>query len=124
MDIIINNYFSLGEAFDGECQTADLYNCEARFWISPAGELFEYDDLGAWKWEEKEPSFGFNFGYVKKPTGEHIKLRPKRFTDTIAVFPAHWNGSSDDWPQARLYIKDGKIESYTITTLGARQCQA
>ena len=119
-DTIFNNYFRLGPEFDGELQSKDLHNCMDNFWISPAGELYVYDESEAWKWIENDepPTDRLHFGYIKTSTGQHIKLRPKRFCDYITVYPANWNGSYNEWPEATLHIKDGKVESFTKHTKG------
>ena len=122
-DTVHNNFVELGEDFGGPLQTKDLYNVMATFWISPAGELYEYDDTECWTYEQNETvekiPFGFNFVWSKKPTGKHIRLKPMRFSDYITVYPDKpFDGSWQDAPVARLHIRDGKIESYKLTTRG------
>lgn len=119
-DTVHNNFVELGENFSGPLQTKDLYNVMATFWISPAGELYEYDDTECWTYEQEETQkFGFNFTWTKKATGKHIRLKPMRFSDYITVYPDKpYDGSWRDAPVARLHIRDGKIESYKITTQG------
>ena len=122
-DTVYNNFVELGEDFSGPLQTKDLYGVMATFWISPAGELFEYDEEGCWDYEQKEDKdeqpFGFNYVWSKKPTGRHIKLKPMSFSNYIVVYPNKpFYGSWEDSPVARLHIRDGKIESYKVTTQG------
>ena len=37
MSVVLNNYFKLGEQFDGDLKTRDL---KGAYWISPKGEFF------------------------------------------------------------------------------------
>ena len=123
-DTIHNNYFKLGEEFDGELQTKDIHNSMDTFWLSPAGELFQYDDMGCWYYEEVDPHLRLGwFARTRKPTGEHIKLKPKRFSDYITVYPSNWDGSYHEWPEATLHIKDGKVESFTTHKKGEPRCR-
>ena len=124
-DTLYNNFVELGEDFAGPLQTKDLYNVMCTFWISPAGELFEYDDSGCWTYEQEETErFGFTFAWTKKPTGKHIRLKPVRLSDYITVYPDKpLHGSWKDTPVARLHICDGKIESYKLTTQGDNSWQ-
>ncbi|MEL0190583.1 MAG: hypothetical protein VW878_07140 [Candidatus Poseidoniales archaeon] len=120
-DTVHNNYAPLGDQFAGPLYTRDLYEANSTFWISPAGEFFVYDDLACWKYEENwdEHSFGFNYQVAKTPTGKHIKLKPMKFSNYISLYTHRsWGGRSQDQPVARLNIRDGKIDSYKITTRG------
>ena len=118
-DTVHNNFVKLGGDFAGPLRTRDLFNNESTFWISPAGEFFQYDDLATWRWVEKrEGFFGFNAAIAKESTGKNIKLKPMRFSDCIAVFTARWDGSLDSTPEAWLHICDGKIDRFRITTRG------
>ena len=118
MDTIHNNFVKLGEDFNIPLSTKDLFNNETSYWISPNGELFTYDDLACWKYEEEDHHLRSGFVWTRNPTGENIRLRALKFSDDIIVYPAQWGGSYESTPEAWLHICDGKIESYHITTRG------
>ena len=114
-DTVHNSFVELGEDFLGPLQTKDLYNVMAHFWISPAGEIFEIDLLDVFKWV---PDPDHRFG-KREMTGNHGHVRAKRFSDYITVYPdRNITGSWKDEPVARLHIRNGRIESYTVTTQG------
>ena len=115
MDTIINNYYELGPQFDGELKTRNLHDNEDYFWISPNGEFFEFYTLDSFKYEG-EP-------LTKLPTGKHIKLKPKVFSDDILVSPAQYHGTSEAGVTARLHIVDGKIQDFIVFKKGERLCQ-
>ena len=58
----------------------------------------------------------------REPTGNHGHVRAKRFSDYITVYPDRSiTGSWNDEPVARLHIRNGRIESFTVTTQGDLQ---
>ena len=120
MDVVYNNYFSLGPDFDGELRTRSLHDCGDIFWISPAGEIYNYDDYECWEYKRDGPA-----RWAKLSTGKNVRLRAKHFSGYITVFPAQWDGGSyPAQPEARLNIVDGKVKDFLVYKRGARLCQA
>ena len=102
MSIVLNNYFKLGEQFDGDLVTQDL---KGAFWISPNGELFHLAVDGSVE--------------VSYPSSL-LKLKPcKELNEMVTVSP-----SSDKTVNCRLHIVNGKVRDFIVYKKGARLCQA
>ena len=102
MSVILNNYFKLGEQFDGDLTTKDL---RGAYWISPKGEVFHIAVDGTI--EIGRPSSIF-------------KLKPcKELNECVTVSP-----SSDPTVNCRLTIVNGKVRDHIVYKKGARLCQA
>ena len=102
MSVVLNNYFKLGEQFDGDLKTRDL---KGAYWISPKGEFFHIAVDGT-----KE---------IGHPSSL-LKLKPcKELNEMVTVSP-----SSDDSLNCRLTIVNGKVRDYIVYKKGARLCQA
>ena len=102
MPFVLNNYFKLGEQFDGELRTHDL---RGAYWISPAGELFHIAVDGTVE--------------IGRPSSL-LKLKPcKELNEMVTVSP-----TSDETVNCRLHIVNGKVRDYIVYKKGARLCQA
>jgi hypothetical protein len=103
-DTIHCSYKPFGDIFQGDCQTNSLDCLMDDYWLSPAGELYKYDNSGAFDWEEsseKSESWIDMLGRFV-PNGKHIKLVPQDYTGAI-------NMVSD-----RSYLKDSEQRSSII----------
>ena len=102
MSVVLNNYFKLGDQFDGDLQTKDL---RGGYWISPKGELFHIAVDGTVE--------------IGRPSSL-LKLKPcKELNQLITVSP-----SSDPTLNCRLTIVNGKVRDFIVYKRGARLCQA
>lgn len=115
-DYVVNSYFKLGPQFDGMLRTKGLHQNDDHFWISPDGQIFHYDTSEAYHWEKI-------LSWAKLPTGKHIKLRPKSFSSFITVEPINFDGPWKNAPEARLHIKNGKVESFIVYRRGDVLCR-
>lgn len=110
------------EEEDKELQTKDLENVMAHYWISPAGQLFEVDhrdafDLKFTPPDECERPWGC-FEHV--PTGKHSRLRAISHWGQVRVYPSRHGGPWEEWPEALLYFRDGRIELMDVTSRRGR----
>ena len=96
----------------------------SHFYIDPSGcvyriDFFKTSDLVELKEGDEgyNEKFGlFNFKWI--PNGNHGKVRPHRITDYVIIYPSRWDGKWEDWPEARLHIVNGKVESFTTNNKG------
>ena len=105
--------------FVGECQTKEMSSWGGGgmdlYYIDPVGVVWRIDYFGThdlvsteripWEWEA---------------TGEHGKVRPHDVTDYVTIYPSRHEGSWETWPEARLHIVQGKVQSYTLISKGTR----
>ena len=102
MSVVLNNYFKLGEQFDGDLKTRDL---KGAYWISPKGEFFHIAVDGTVE--------------IGRPSSL-LKLKPcKELNEMVTVSPC-----SDHSLNCRLTIVNGKVRDYIVYKKGARLCQA
>ena len=107
-DTIVNNYAPLGEDLTGTL-SGIIYGTGDTFWISPAGEVFVYDDDECWEYQRENDNL-FAPVWTRKPTGYHAKLKAKVFSDSFIVQPAQC-----DTPKVRLDMVDGKVIRFEPT---------
>lgn len=117
-DTIIPTYKPLGPRFwNTECQTKDLICCMRRYWLNPAGELYEVNDDMCVDVIEKPESIQQELGkrwfdpfdYV--PNNKHGLISPVDTTAIITIYPAIVSEEEmRDWPEAILYLRNGKVK--------------
>ena len=112
--------YPIGPAFEGECQSKEfdkfVGGTMSFYYIDPHGYLFDVDTRGTWEWV-RNPLGPRPWPYTKIQTGRKGRLRAlTHYTDYVTIYPSHWDGSWTDWPEARLHIVNGKIQSVTHST--------
>ena len=109
--------------FVDECQTKDIEGdiggTMSTYYIDPAGNLWYVDYYGTtdYKYNRNSPSI-FDM-WERIPTGKHGKVKHlSRYTNYMIIYPSRHEGSWQTWPEARLHIVQGKVQSFTLTTKG------
>lgn len=119
--------YDLGSDFiDVECQTKDIEEgiggTMSQYWLDPHGYLYLIDYSGTSNFVELgEDDDGYdsekkwaNFRWVPNGNRGKVKLHP--ITKYIRVYPSHWDGEYDDWPEVRLHFIYGRLADYDIIT--------
>jgi hypothetical protein len=108
----VRSSYPLGEAFTGPLQTKDIEpfcgGSMTHYWISPAGELYEVDNVGTQDMVP-DPSKAF-FPYRWVPNGNHGRVRAVNLTKSVDVYPASFNGNWKDWPTVTIFFVNGIIK--------------
>ena len=113
-----------GDTFKS-CQTKDIYpemgGTLDLYYIDPAGYLWEIDFSGTTEYRRgrNRPEERRIIPYFRQiPTGKHGKVRLKKLTSYIRIYPTDYEGPWEKWPEVRLHIVDGKVLSHAIKLKG------
>lgn len=127
-DNVMVSYKPLGDEFLGKvCQTKGLNCFMSKYWLSPAGELFEVNCQDAFDMEINEEPI--EEGKIRIPffkwikNGNHGWVRPVYRTCELKIYPETFKGSYEDWPEAKLHLLYGRIISYSFTHKGEHRWQ-
>lgn len=110
-DTIVNSYKPLGVEFlNKTLQTKSLHKELNYYWLSPNGELFEYDTSMCYTWGDIDERF-----YIHKiKTGEHGKISPCYITKKIVAYSGI--EPNDTWTNVIMYFKLGQLITYSYET--------
>jgi hypothetical protein len=101
----IRSSYDLGPSFwNKDLQTKDLEQMMSRFWIDPAGRLFEIDYSGTQDFE-----LDGAVGWDVTPNGNHGRVTPYLLTRTIEVYPAKWDAHYAAYPRQNITFIDGVL---------------
>lgn len=112
-DTINSSYKIFGEEHDGNLQTKDLACIMATYWISPAGELFEYSANDAYDLEliPKEERSGIA-AFRHRANGNKGRVSVYAFTGDVRVCIK----TLDGFYCKILRFKAGRIEAVIDTS--------
>ena len=114
--------------FIGECQTKDIEGdiggTMSTYYIDPVGHLWYVDYWGTTDYKLNKDAAGIFDMWERVPTGKHGKVRNLfGYTNYLIIYPAQHEGSWDSWPEARLHIVEGQVQSFTLNTKGNRHAR-
>lgn len=114
-DTIHSSYEILGCPWDHDLQTKDLECIMATFWISPAGELYQYSATDAYDLEviPKEERTGIA-AFRQRFNGNRGRVSVYDFTGDVRVCASKLDG----FICAVLQFKQGIIEDVSDTSYG------
>ena len=88
-----------------------------RYWISPAGQLFEIDYSGTQDFVITENDTSIQSLFKTKPNGNHGRVRPVFAFKVIELYPAKWDAHYAKWPSCHVHFWDGIIKEVKHATL-------
>ena len=117
--------YSLGDDTFRTCQTKsiepDFGGTLDLYYIDPAGWLWEIDYSGTSDYRlasRKNNEYSIPAWFRRIPTGKHGKVKVKNITNYVIIYPTDYEGPWEDWPEARLHIVNGKVQSYALKFKG------
>ena len=121
-DYVRCDYPVCGSTFH-KCQSKSMDPCGgsmAQFYIDPEGGVWEVDYSGTQHFYEippEERKYTWNL-YSTKPNGTHGKVKRYNLTNYVIIYPCDYEGPYEEWPEARLHIVDGKVQSHSLKLKG------
>lgn len=106
---------NIGELTNIRCQTKDIDNVLAFFWIDPAGILWTPDYSGTQDihYRKDKPLFGSIGSIEYKPNGNKGKVRRAPLTKYVTIYDSKTSPDGySEFIECVLHIVDGTLQSY------------
>ena len=121
-DEVRSSYPLIDDVSDLHLQTKDLDCLMLNYWISPAGQLYEVRISDAYTSQAVE------VGSRKHPwqlikwvrNGKHGTVSPCTHTALVRLYPAQWQGDWENWPECKVYLRNGVIREVIYVQKGLK----
>lgn len=117
----VRSSYNLGRHFTNvTLQTKDLEphigGTMSFYWLDPRGRLWEIDEDGCYDWtfpQEEDKGLAPWLAFRRELNGNHGKVRPRRFTGDVRMYPDRWDGDHSAWPETQIRLIDGVYHGHT-----------
>ena len=95
--------------------TMDLY------YIDPVGTVWQVDYSGTAEYRRGRirPDENRVLPFFRRiATGKHGRVRLADLTGYVVIYPSDYEGPWEEWPEVRLHIVKGKVQSYALKQKG------